>query len=113
MDVPASAHASVVPSIFKSEGAQLERFFSLEAYSRRDDVIQIGTDASPYGMGGWITVNERVKRYFGCPISDHDVKTYGQQRGSCNGQQVWDCLAVLVALDLWKWQSLQGSSPYD
>jgi len=52
-------------------------------------------------MGGWITVNGRVKRYFGCPISDHDVKTYGQQRGSCDGQQVWECLAVLVALDLW------------
>ena len=46
-------------------------------------------------------MNGRVKRYFGCPISDHDVKTYGQQRGSCDGQQVWECLAVLVALDLW------------
>jgi len=88
-------------AFFENEGAQLERFFSLEAYSRRGDVFQIGTDASPYGMGGWITVNGRVKRYFGCPISDHDVKTYGQQRGSCDGQQLWECLAVLVALDLW------------
>ena len=43
-------------AFFENEGAQLERFFSLEAYSRRGDVVQIGTDASPYGMGGWITV---------------------------------------------------------
>ena len=57
-------------------------------------------------MGGWITIDSAYAQYFSCPISDYDVNLFGVPRGSADGQQIWECLAVLVAMDIWtrRWQ---------
>ena len=43
-------------AFFEGKGTKLERFFRVDAYSRSGTVVEIGTDASPWGMGGWLTI---------------------------------------------------------
>ena len=87
-------------AFFEGKGTSVERFFSLDAYNRAGTVVEIGTDASPWGMGGWLSVDGRIKEYFASPITSEDVSMYGLDTGTPAGQQVWECLAVLVALDI-------------
>ena len=47
--------------LFEQQGHLLERHFTLEAFQRCGDKIEIGTDASPWGIGGWMTINGKVK----------------------------------------------------
>ena len=43
----------------------------------------------------------RIKEYFACAVTPEDVAMYGLDTGTSEGQQVWECLAVLIAIDLW------------
>ena len=44
--------------------------------------------------------------YFSDALSDDDVAVYNRVRGQAEGQQVWESLAALVAIRMWKgrWQ---------
>ena len=55
-------------------------------------------------MGGWLQVDGRIREYFGCAVTPDDVEMYGVATGTPDGQQIWECLAVLIALDLWSHQ---------
>ena len=79
----------------------IPRRFDLAQYKRSGPEVVVGTDASPYGLGGWIAVDGHIQHYFFCAISSHDEEIYGVARGTSIGQQIWECLAVLVALRLW------------
>jgi hypothetical protein len=86
---------------FRGRSLKIERVFTVEAFMRLGVEVEIGTDASPWGMGGWLTIGGRLKNYFAIPITADDVRLYGVDIGTAEGQQVWECLAVLVAIDLW------------
>ena len=79
----------------------MERFFHIDAYCRTGTTIEIGTDASPWGLGGWLSIDGVVTHYFACPITKEDVSMFSTPTGSADGQQLWECLAVLVAIDVW------------
>jgi hypothetical protein len=79
----------------------VERFFRLDSYLRQGPVIEIGTDASPWGMGGWLSYNGTVTHYFSCPVTTDDASIYGHPIGCSTGQQVWECLAVLIGVSIW------------
>ena len=49
-----------------------------------------------------------IKHYFACPITDEDVSIYDMPRGTADGQQLWECLAILVAVDIWSSLWLQN-----
>ena len=89
-------------SLFLNQPRLIERRFTTAAYLREGTYVEIGTDASPWGMGGWLSVDGRIKEYFASPITSEDVSMYGLDTGTPAGQQVWECLAVLVALDIWR-----------
>ena len=93
-------------AFFTEPNKPIERFFRLDAYLRVGTSVEIGTDASPYGLGGWLMEDGVITRYFSCPISDFDVAIYDMPRGTPDGQQIWECLAILVAIDMWSsiWQ---------
>ena len=93
-------------TFFTGHGATIERFFSLDAYSRVGTTVVIGTDASPWGLGGRLMVDGVIKEYFASPITPKDVTKFGFTIGCNKGQQVWEALAILVAVDLWAeyWQ---------
>ena len=95
-------------AFFTEPNKPLMRFYSLDAYLRRGTIVEIGTDASPYGMGGWIMVDGVIKHFFSCPISDHDVEIFDMPRGTADGQQLWECLAILIAVDIWSSLWLQN-----
>ena len=83
-------------------GKRIERFFSTDAYNRTGPIVEIGTDASPWGMGGWLSIDGIVKKFFACQLSVDDARIYDEKLdGSCTGQQLWECLAILVAIDMW------------
>ena len=62
---------------------------------------EIGTDASPYGLGGWYAVDGKIIKYFSSLVTTDDLKILSIEQGSCDGQQVLESLAILVALRLW------------
>ena len=85
--------------LFSSRSLPIIRTFTLAAFQRTGVLIEIGTDASLWGMGGWIAVGGTITHFFACPISSDDqriLKVKGKE-----GQQVWECLAILVAIRMW------------
>ena len=86
---------------FNGNGENLQRFYSLDAYMRRGTTVEIGVDASPWGLGGWLSVDGVVKSYFASILTEHDVNRFGYPIGSPDGQQIWEALAILVAVDIW------------
>ena len=86
---------------FRANSQGITRMFDLAQHKRSGPEVVFGTDASPYGLGGWIAVDGHIQHYFSCAISSHDEEIYGVASGTCIGQQIWECLAVLVALRLW------------
>ena len=41
-------------AFFDGSGATVDRFFSIDAYNRVGIEVVLGTDASPWGLGGWL-----------------------------------------------------------
>ena len=63
---------------------------------------EIGTDASPHGLGGWLSINGKIARYFSCRLTAEDSQIFAHELGSCLGQQTWESLAILVAARIWR-----------
>ncbi len=57
------------------------RFFRLDAFRRMGPTIEIGTDASPWGMGGWLAVNGTITQHYACDVSKDDAEIYGHAIG--------------------------------
>ena len=75
-------------AFFAGKGNHLERFFRVDAYTRSGTTIEIGTDASPWGLGGWLSVDRVITHAFACPITSEDVKVFNMPIGSADGQQL-------------------------
>ena len=88
-------------AFFTGHGTSVERFFAIDAYNRNGTKVTIGTDASPWGLGGWIAIDGTIIEYFSSPITKDDVRKYGYAVGESAGQQCWEALAMLVAVDKW------------
>lgn len=88
-------------TLFTGKGRRIERYFSLDSFNRVGTRVEIGTDASPWGMGGWLAIDGRITKYFATAISAHDIKKYNLIIGEARGQQLWEALAILVAIDMW------------
>ena len=58
-------------------------------------------DASPWGFGAVLIVDGRPLEWFAIWIADLDVEVLSTPRGSCDGQQVWEALVLLIAVRLW------------
>ena len=80
----------------------LVRDFDVEHHFNRGQLVVIYVDASPYGLGGWISVSGCPCQYFADGISESDCLNVGvtSNEGS-SGQQAFEALALLVAVRLW------------
>jgi hypothetical protein len=59
------AHALSWLRAFFCEGmVGATRTFLLTEFMGGGDLVEIGTDASPWGLGGWLSVNGAVVKYF-------------------------------------------------
>lgn len=93
-------------TFFKGNGTRIERYFSVAAFNRVGTLVEIGTDASPWGLGGWLSIDGTITHYFSSRVDKFDVDKFKYQIGDANGQQLWEALAALVAIDLWSEQWL-------
>ena len=96
------AHSlSWLRALFYKDMPGLVRKFYLADFQGHGEHIEIGSDASPWGLGAWLAINHVIVNYFYCGIDDFDVVLYNLVLGACEGQQTLECLAILVALRAW------------
>ena len=62
---------------------------------------EVQTDASPWGIGGTLTVAGVIREYFFDCLHPEDIRRFGYAVGDCAGQQCWESLSIMVALRLW------------
>ena len=57
-------------------------------------------------MGGWVSIDGAITHFFATELSSHDTSKFRIPTGDAAGQQLWEALAILVAIDLWSehWQ---------
>jgi hypothetical protein len=80
----------------------ISRHFRKDVYKGQGKRVTIVTDASPWGIGGWISINGIVVQYFADRISAWDTAVLKAEIGSSASQQAFEALAMLVALRIWK-----------
>jgi hypothetical protein len=80
----------------------LRRVWRLEAYLNLGPVVRITWDASPFGIGAFLQVDEVVVAYFAAPLTRLDTEVFGYALGDSAGQQTWEALAPLCALRSWR-----------
>mgnify|MGYP002281324822 CR=1 FL=1 len=79
----------------------LVRIYRLADYLGEGELTEVVTDASPNALGGYLVEDGEVVEYFEDNITAEDEKILGARTGSSEGQQIWEALALLVALRLW------------
>ena len=65
--------------------------------------LELVIDACPWGLGGYLVAlsTQQVLEFFADPLSAEDLSRFNMEVGNAAGQQIWECLAILVALKLW------------
>ena len=89
-------------SFYKHAETSIVRVFVMSVYFGEGDQVHITTDASPWGIGGCLSLNGQVVEYFADALTARDAETFGHPLGDSSGQQVWEALVMLVALRLWE-----------
>ena len=79
----------------------ISRTYLWSRYYENHRSIVITTDASPFGIGGWIAIDGVVLEYYSDDICECDCLVLQRQRGSHEGQQAFESLALLVAFRQW------------
>ncbi|CAK0891828.1 unnamed protein product [Prorocentrum cordatum] len=85
----------------------LSRVYRVRAYFGYCKRVAIVTDASPWGLGGYPMIEDVAKAYFTSPLTQADADVLRAPLGEAAGQQIWEALAMLVALRVWKQVWLQ------
>lgn len=84
------------------EGCGLRRVWRLDSYLGLGPIVAITLDASPFGLGGVISLDGIYTGWFADRVSDDDLRILGITRDPSDGQQALEALCVLVALRIWK-----------
>jgi hypothetical protein len=83
-----------------SVGAFQRRYF-VDVYHGRSETIEINLDASPWGIGGYVVIGNKISHWFASAISNAEAKVLSMVIGEAAGQQTAEALAALVALRTW------------
>ena len=86
----------------ETKGRNLVRQFCVDSHFNKGKSIMIYVDASPYGLGAWLSVDAEPVSYFSDVISslDCEMLLIAENKGSA-GQQAFEALGLLVAIRLW------------
>ena len=63
--------------------------------------LNVGIERSGIPIIADISIDGVVQSFFVSKLTELDTNRYGFSIGSPDGQQIWECLAILVAVDLW------------
>ena len=86
----------------KGHSGAIVRVFNYHAYFGEASRLQITTDASPWGVGGYLTIDGHITAYFSDAITEEDARVLQRDIGSHEAQQAFEALALLVAFRLWR-----------
>ena len=85
---PISHALSWIQTFLQEEGpGPLTRTFTLAAYLGQGRTIRITTDASPWGIGGYLTIDGEIQSFFADKISAEDCEILEVASGTADGQQ--------------------------
>ena len=79
----------------------LTRTWFVDDFFGEHSTITFYIDASPWGLGGVLQQAGTVTHYFYSALTANDEVIHERAIGDSAGQQVWECLAILVALTIW------------
>ena len=78
------------------------RVFGIDAHFNRGKTVMIYVDASPYGLGAWLSVDSVPIAYFSDAITDMDCNMLLVEKNEgSKGQQAFEALGLLAAIRLW------------
>ena len=88
---------------------KLVRRFDLAPYIGSGRQVTMDLDASPWGVGGYLTEDGCIVSWFASALSVSERAALGISLGDCAAQQTVEALAALVALRAWssRWIGLQ------
>ena len=100
------APLSWIEAFLNGHVGSIVKRFAISAYTGQRRTVRIAVDASPWGLGGILIVDGRIRQYFADAISLDDVHFFNHAVGSPKGQQTWEALAMLAAMRCWAfyWQ---------
>ena len=88
-------------AFLQEEVGEISRTFEFDNLFGHALFMEITCDASPWGLGGWLSVNNKPISFFYDAITPDDERILNHQIGSNLGQQAFESLALLVAHRLW------------
>jgi hypothetical protein len=93
----------------KGVEGKLVRRYDLAPYIGSGRQVTMDLDASPWGLGGYLTENGIIVSWFSSALSVSERAALGISLGDCAAQQTVEALAALVALRAWssRWIGLQ------
>ena len=71
----------------------IKRTFTLAEFKREGPLLEIVTDASPWGLGGYLSREGRIIERFASPLTHDDEEVFKVRIGCPGGQQIWESLA--------------------
>ena len=90
--------ASWLLAFLRQEAGAICRAFP---WRPRQPWATVTTDASPWGMGGILSVEGRPAAYFATRVSADDLVVFNAQRGESGFTTTWEMLAILIAARTW------------
>jgi hypothetical protein len=97
-----------IAAFLHGKRGSLSRTFHLSAFMNLGAKISITIDSSPWGLAAYLCECDVPVSWFSSEITDADCARFEVKRGDCEGQQIWESLASLVALRQWKGRWLHG-----
>jgi hypothetical protein len=96
-------------AFLKDKGNRIVRRYDLAPYMRTGLQVTVDLDASPWGLGGYLSENGVIVSWFSSSLSLEERETLGITLGDCAAQQTVEALAALVALRAWhsRWHMLR------
>ena len=90
---------SWIRAFLQGSGGEVERRFRLYQHLRLGTSVRITTDASPWGLGAVLEIDDKIVSFFADNVQDTDRTVLSlSDTGQSKDQQVLEALALLVAL---------------
>ena len=96
-------------AMLATSSGKIVRKYDLAPYLKQGRQVTMDLDASPWGIGGYLTEDGKIVSWFASALSGAELVALGISLGDCAAQQTVEALAALVALRSWssRWLGLQ------
>jgi len=97
-----------IAALLDGSQGRFSRSYDLDTHLGLGTAVEINLDASPWGLGGTLSINGVFTHWFACSLSAEECQLLRIEVGSSSCQQTVESLAALVALRVWHTQWSQA-----